>query len=154
MLYMALEQWGEENVIKYQSKPRMAAPIFPGMKMADLAITSTVEYGLRVGVYRLLEIFESFGVKPTLLSNGWAIERYPDLFKELDNMGYSIVLHAWDQSRWMWRLSGDDLRNEIRKCVDVARDVTGQRPLGWGSPATRQYKETIIKYGFGNRYFH
>lgn len=140
-IYLALEQWGEENMIKYQAQPRLIPQLLPGMNRVDLATTTTIEYGLRVGVWRLLEIFEEFGIKCTLLSNGLAIERYPELFQELDRLGYRIVLHGYDQSRFMVRLSEKELEQEIKTCVKIAQDVTGQRPLGWGSPATRQYEE-------------
>lgn len=140
-MYIAIEEWSEENMAKYGNPPLLTARFLPGMERPDLAITSTIEYGYRVGIWRLLEIFESFGVKPTLLSNGLAIERHPELFQELVRLGYRIVLHLYDQSRRAAQLSNEELREDIQRCVKVARDVTGQRPLGWGSPGTRQYKE-------------
>jgi allantoinase len=140
-MYIAIEEWDEESMVKYGNPPKVAPPLLKDMERPDLAIMSTFEYGYRVGIWRLLEIFEDFGVKPTLLSNGLAMERHPELFQELDSLGYRIVSHSYDQCKRVAQLSSEELREDIHRCVQIARDVTGQRPLGWGSPGTRQYEE-------------
>ncbi len=52
---LPLEEWGEESMVKYKHSPGLGPGIFEGMKKADLAMTSTIEYGTRVGIYRLMD---------------------------------------------------------------------------------------------------
>src|SRR5487761_1541270 len=65
----------------YSHGPKLA-PRLLGSK-PDLAITTTIEYGYRVGIYRLMDIWDELKVTPTVVSSGLAIDLHPELFREL-----------------------------------------------------------------------
>lgn len=150
-MYAALEDWGEETVVKYHHPPHLGPGIFLGMKSADLAVTTTIQYGFQVGIWRLLEIWEEENVYPSLLSSALAAERHPEVFDVLVKRGQKVVGHGYDQGRFMAQLSIEEQKEDVRRCVKVWREVTGQKPKGWGSPGTRQYEhllEILVEEGF------
>ena len=151
-MYVALEEWGEETSVKYNHPPQLGPSVFHGMKRADLAITTTIQYGFNVGIWRLLEIWEEAGVYPSLLSSALAAERHPDVFEVLVKRGQKVVGHGYDQGRFIAQLSSTkEVREDVRRCVKVFESIVGQRPKGWGSPGTRQYEnllEILVAEGF------
>jgi peptidoglycan/xylan/chitin deacetylase (PgdA/CDA1 family) len=60
----------------------------------DLANETNFEYGSRVGVWRLLDIFAKHGVKTTFLACARALERNPELGKELTASGHEPCSHS------------------------------------------------------------
>jgi len=113
------------------------------MERPDLAITSTIEYGYRVGIWRLMEVWERHDVKVSLVANALAAERHPALVRELLGQGHDLVAHGYEQSRAFTELSEDEQAENIDRCIRIFEDVTGSRPIGWGSPRARQYETTL-----------
>ena len=151
-MYVALEEWGEDTIAKYQRPPQLGPGAFLGMKRPDLAITTTIQYGFNVGIWRLLEIWEEMDVYPNLLSSALAAERHPDVFEVLVKRGQKVVGHGYDQGRFVAQLGKKgEVREDVRRCVKVFEKLIGQRPKGWGSPGTRQYEnliEALVEEGF------
>ena len=150
-MYVALEEWGEETIAKYQRPPQAGPGAFSGMKLPDLAITTTIQYGFNVGIWRLLEIWEEMDVYPNLLSSALAAERHPDVFEVLVKRGQKVVGHGYDQGRFIAQLSDKEMKEDVRRCVKIFEKIVGHRPKGWGSPGTRQYESlivTIVEEGF------
>lgn len=116
----------------------MADPI-PGMR--HHTVESCYEYGSRVGVWRILDLFEKHSMPLTIFAVGMAVERYPELIRTMHQMGHEICSHGY---RWIsyQQVNIEVERLEIRKCIDAIENACGQRPLGWftgrDSPHTRQ----------------
>jgi allantoinase len=142
-MYASVELWDGEGLVKYRHGPNLAPPPAPGMDRADLSITSTVEFGYRVGIYRLMDIWDEFGVRPALLSSGLAIETYTDIFKELTSKGHRIIGHGYEQSRYMVQMNADEQRAAMTRSIEVPQRVLGVKPNGWCSPGARQTEETL-----------
>lgn len=141
--YIGVEEWGHENIVKYKGTPAMAPPLFPGLKKADLGITTVKDYSWRVGIYRLMELLSELNLKTTLLTNGLAAELHPQVLKMLVDQGHEVVGHAYDQARYMLHLDRSGQKEDIEKTVFFIKEATGVRLRGWGSPGTRQTEETI-----------
>jgi allantoinase len=96
----------------------------------DLAAESMFEYGSRVGVWRVLRLFEERGLPLTIFGCAMAIERNPDLATVIREAGYDVCCHGW---RWVehFRLSEEEEREHIRRAVASLENTVGTRPLGW-----------------------
>lgn len=95
---------------------------------------SFAEYGLRVGVWRLLELAGDFDLKVGCLTNGYAAERYPSTLKAVSDAGHEIVAHGWSNDDGV---ASDDLgveRAEVRRTLDAIVAAVGDSPVGWLSP--------------------
>lgn len=148
---MAIEAWDWDSMDGKSHGPNLTARLLGGLNKPDLAITTTIEYGYRVGLPRLIDILDSVDVVPTLVSSALAIELLPDVFRELAAKGARVVGHGYKQDRFIGDMSPAEQEVDIRKCIEVCERILGQRPNGWGSPGTRQTEETLellAKLGF------
>src|ERR1043166_1849378 len=91
---------------------------------------SVWEYGSRVGIYRIIDLFDKYRVHPTIFACAQALERNPPVTAEFVERKYDIVSHGY---RWITHAGLDEAqeRNEIRKARDSFLRSTGQRVLGW-----------------------
>ncbi len=105
-----------------------ASPI--PLDQRDLLNESFFEYGSRVGVWRLLDLLDRHAIKCTFLACGLALERNPEVAREITRRGHEPAGHGY---RWeeYHKMSRDHEREAIRKAVDAIRRTTGERPLGW-----------------------
>ncbi len=118
---------GFQTACQYRGRPTP-----PGKP--DLYSLSFAEYGLRVGVWRLLEIIDQFKLKAGSLTNGLAAERYPKTLKAVSDAGHEIVAHGWTNDAGV---ASDDLeteRIEVRRTLDAITAAVGKSPVGWVSP--------------------
>ena len=100
----------------------------PGKR--DLAMESMFEYGSRVGVWRLLDIFDRQGVPATVFACAVAVERNPQLADYLRSASHEVVSHGY---RWeeVSTLGEVVEREHIRLAVQSLERTIGRRPLGW-----------------------
>ena len=56
---------------------------------------SDYEYGSRVGIWRLLNLFEAHKMPITCYAVGQALEKNPDVAKPLKEGGHEIASHAY-----------------------------------------------------------
>lgn len=101
-----------------------------GNEHRDLCVESVYEYGSRVGIWRLLRLFEEYGVTSTFFACAVALERNPAVAQAMRAGGHEPCSHGW---RWEehWRLSRDEERDHIRAAVELFEEVCGERPVGW-----------------------
>ena len=83
-----------------------------------------------LGVWRIMNILDEFNVKATFYCCALALERNPDVAREITARGHEVFGHG---NRWeeYFRMSRDEEREAIRSAVESIERTTGQRPLGW-----------------------
>jgi peptidoglycan/xylan/chitin deacetylase (PgdA/CDA1 family) len=96
----------------------------------DLAAESMFEYGSRVGVWRVLRLFEERGLPLTLNACAMAVERHAELAAVIRDRNYDICCHGW---RWVdhFLLSEEVERQHIARAIESLERSIGRRPLGW-----------------------
>ena len=72
---------------------------FPPMDLPlrDLGLESVFEYGSRVGIWRMLDLFDREEIKVTFYACGEALEANPSAAKEIVKRGHEICSHGY---RW------------------------------------------------------
>ncbi len=115
--------------------------VAPGRR--DLGMEGVFAYGLRAGLGRFLDAFDRAGVRATFWMCGRAVERTPELAREVVRRGHEPGCHGW-----VWRPNADYLdpaeeRAAILRATDAIEAATGVRPAGYfcrgsASPATRR----------------
>jgi putative urate catabolism protein len=106
-----------------------------------ISMESIYEYGSRAGVWRLLRLFERFDIPLTIFGVAMAMERNPDVVKAFVNAGHEICSHGY---RWInyQDVPEEVEREHMHRAIDVIKELTGERPLGWytgrTSPNTRR----------------
>lgn len=112
----------------------------PRHGVRHMSMESLYEYGSRVGVWRLRNLFRRNRVPVTVFAVGMAVEKTPEPVMALFNDGHEICSHGY---RWIdyQDVDPDTEREHMRKAIAAIEHLTGQRPLGWytgrTSPNTR-----------------
>ena len=100
------------------------------LSQRDLFNESFFEYGSRVGVWRLLNLFERYGVKTTFYCCAVALERNPEVARAIVERGHEVCGHGY---RWQeyHSMDRDSELDSIRRTVESLERTTGVRPVGW-----------------------
>ncbi|MEZ9008530.1 allantoinase PuuE [Vibrio sp. 10N.261.51.A3] len=95
-----------------------------------ISIESIYEYGSRVGVWRVLRLFDEYEIPLTVFAVAMAIERHPDVAKAMVEAGHEICSHGY---RWIdyQYIDESEERDHMTKAIEIIQQVTGQRPQGW-----------------------
>ena len=117
-----------------------AAP-WPGQRHPSLA--SIYEYGSRVGVWRLLNLFARYEIPLTIFSVAMALERNPAVAEAAMAAGHEICSHGY---RWIdYRDVPEDVEREhLERAIEIIRRLTGERPLGWYTGRTSERTRALV----------
>jgi allantoinase len=88
-------------------------------------------YGMRVGIWRILELCAALDVRPTLALNGSVCDSYPQIVAATQRAGWEVMAHGFEQ-RAMPAL--EDERAAVRAALDRIERETRIRPRGWLGP--------------------
>ena len=110
---------------------------------------SNLEYGTRVGYWRLMETFERYNVKITLSASGKAVEKSPWLAKDASSRGHEVATHG-HRNRTHSKMSEEEESQIISKSVSVIKDATGKAPVGWHTRSERSpfTRNLLVENGF------
>jgi peptidoglycan/xylan/chitin deacetylase (PgdA/CDA1 family) len=113
------------------------------MPYPDLRHYSLRDYGNRIGVFRIMDALDRFGVRPTFAVNGRLAERYPALVREVVARGDEIIAYGWHMDALHHEgLSEAEESALIERTVGVLREMSGQPVTGWLSPARNESTRT------------
>jgi allantoinase len=96
----------------------------------NYSIESFYEYGSRVGIWRLLRLFDHHQIPLTFFITGYALILNPPFTKYLEGSTHEVAGHGW---RWInyANISEPAEKKDIIRCVDTIEQLTGKRPKGW-----------------------
>jgi len=114
----------------------------PENNMADY---SAGFFSARVGVPRLLKLFEKLGIadKITWFIPGHSIESFPEQTKSILDTGCELGLHGYTHEGAP-QLTESQEREVLEKCIELATNLTGKKPKGYRAPLY-QLRETTVK---------
>ncbi|KAL8710534.1 MAG: hypothetical protein Q9220_004967 [cf. Caloplaca sp. 1 TL-2023] len=121
----------------------------PDNNMADY---SAGIFAGKVGAPRLVRLFKKLGVadKMTWFIPGHSMETFPAEVKQVVDSGCEIGLHGYSHEG-AYQMTEQQEEDVLRKCIDLATNLTGKKPIGYRAPLY-QIRETTIplleKYGF------
>ena len=110
----------------------MGNPLKPGFK--DTASLQWAEYALTHGIYRMLDIAESCGVKVTSSVSGIISESHPETLKRLHDGGHEIQAHCWAQGQLPIYMSREEEDANMKQCIEAFDKSLGMVPKGFGVP--------------------
>ena len=94
----------------------------------DVPNYSWVEYGMRCGMPRLLDMLGQRGIKASAFTNAQVADVYPSLAKAVVGANWELVGHGWFQRSLK---QSEDEAAEIRRCLDRLQELSGTRVRGW-----------------------
>jgi allantoinase len=109
----------------------------------DVLNYSWRDYGVRVGIWRLMDIMDRYGIKGTVALNSDVCDRYPRIIESGNQLGWEWMGHGTSNSVLLNRQPEDEERALVRGVVDTIHKGTGKRPRGWLSPALSESHRTL-----------
>ncbi len=145
------EEGGENNILHGDAASEsflseiVAAQPLPGVR--HISMESLYEYGSRVGVWRLLRLFEKKRIPLTIFAVAMAAERNPAVIKAMVEAGHEIASHGFRWINYQY-IPEEEERAHLHQAMVILEQVSGSRPLGWytgrTSPNTRRL---VAEYG-------
>src|SRR3990172_4353317 len=114
------------------------------LKLRDLRVEKMIEFGGKVGMWRLLELLDREQALCSVLTTGRSVEVYQEVIREFHKRGHEITAHGWAEDVSSYEFDDpEEERKYIRRTADAIERVTGQRPTGWLSPRATPSPNTL-----------
>ena len=106
----------------------VGASAYPGQR--NMNMESIYEYGARAGFWRLHRLFSDRQMPVTVFGVAMALQRNPAVVDAMWKAKWEIASHGY---RWIDYQSVEEKieREHMQKAIEIHREVTGERPLGW-----------------------
>jgi allantoinase len=101
------------------------------------------DYGPRVGVWRMMEIMDRYGVRGTVALNSDVCDHYPRIIQAGNKLGWEWMGHGKNNSILLGNKSEDEERALIKYIVAAITKGTGKAPRGWLGPALTETHNTL-----------
>ncbi len=98
------------------------------------------EYGMRIGIWRIMDALKKHRIKPTMSINARVCETRSRVAQAALDAGWEFMAHTYIQ---MPIHKVEDQRAMIRKTIDVLKKFTGKAPTGWLGPGRGQTPATL-----------
>ena len=110
------------------------------------------DYGNRVGIYRLLTLFNRYGVRATAFVDAATARRYPHAIRSTIDAGWELAASGVDRAHLHYGgLEREDEAALITETLDALRPFTAEPIVGWQSPGLSESSSTLdllAEHGF------
>ena len=114
-----------------------------GRPFPDYARVSHRDYGHRVGIFRVLDVLERHGIRPTVAMDAMTAANYPYLVRHCLDRGCEIIGHGISVSRMITgNMPEQEERDYIRESLEALTQATGEAPAGWMGPEYGESERT------------
>jgi peptidoglycan-N-acetylglucosamine deacetylase len=91
-------------------------------------------FGVRTGVYRILRLFEKYGLPATFFVPGYTIEHHTKAIEAIRDAGFEMACHG-NVHEVLSMLDEDAERRVMQEQLDIYQQYLGIRPVGYRSPS-------------------
>ena len=109
------------------------------------------DYGNRVGIWNLFDLFDEFGLPASCIVNSWLYDDYPEIFDRIRKRGDAIVGHGRTNAELQRGLWEEDERRLIAEATAAIEREEGKPPMGWlgpGSVETAVTPDLLAEMGY------
>lgn len=145
--------WICPNIEHYEWLP---SPIhvrdpWPRTPHPDVLSYSLKDYGNRVGIWPMFEMFDRLGLRATVSLGLGSFEHFPQVLEACEKRGWDYMCHGIYNTQYLWGLEEEQEREVIADCVASFKRMTGRQMAGWFSPAishTLRTPDLVAEAGF------
>ena len=135
--------WVIPNIEHFHiDRPGTAMRAASTSQVPDVYNVAWRDYGLRVGIWRQMAIFDKYGIRATVALNAEVCDHYPVVVEEGVKRGWEFMGHGMTNSQSMYGLPEDQERDVIQRTVARIEQAVGKRPRGWLGPGLAETMRT------------
>ncbi len=112
-------------------------------KVPDVVMWSERDYGNRVGVFRIMETLDRYGIRGTVALNSNLCAEHPQIIAEGNKRKWEWIGHNESNTRQLNEAPPGEEVNIIRRTLDTIGKASGRRPTGWLSSGLQQTWDTL-----------
>jgi allantoinase len=112
-------------------------------RLPDIINYTWRDYGMRAGIWRVIDVLDKYGIKPTATMNSDVARAYPAVLEEMVSRDWEIANHGVTNSVHLYGLGADDQRAMIEESTEAIEKATGTRPVGWLSPGLSEAYDSL-----------
>jgi len=101
------------------------------------------DYGNRVGIWRLFDLYDEFSLHTSCLINSYLYEYHPEICDRIRQRGDEFVGHGRTNAEKQKGLWEDDERRLIEDVTSAIEKHEGKRPKGWLGAAAAETNVTL-----------
>jgi len=131
-----VEEWDIEKPMarQYLTAPQGVATV------PDVPNWAWHEYGMRVGIWRIMEALAKRKIRATTAINANVCRAYPAVAQAMRDARWEFMGHGVKQGALHLV---PDQRQVIRESIALIREFTGKKPKGWLGPGLTETWETL-----------
>lgn len=130
------------NIEHFPFGEGMGVPLAPAQPEPDVVNFSWRDYGNRIGVWRLLELFDELKLPAAALANSAIYDHAPQIMAAFRQRGDEIVGHGRTNAERQGPMSEAEERALIEKATAVLTRHEGKKPAGWMGPWVSESRVT------------
>jgi peptidoglycan/xylan/chitin deacetylase (PgdA/CDA1 family) len=133
--------WIIPNIERFRFD-RPTADLGPTAMSPDIPSFAQRDYGPRVGIWRMMDVMEKYGLRATVALNSDVCRFYPQVIKAGVERSWEWMGHGITNSE---RLVGMDEARERATIQEVVKNITestGSPPRGWLGPGLSETHQT------------
>lgn len=147
VLTVNVECWDpvpEKGKLSYPGGPNLL-PIPLPEGVPDFVNHTWREYGQRVGIWRILEVFDKHQIQATATINTSLGKRFPRILDELKKRDWELVAHSQVENDLLVNFTRDREAEKayIQATLAEYEEVVGRKAKGWLSPSVSPTVNTL-----------
>jgi allantoinase len=124
-----------------------------GGKIPDVVMWSDRDYGNRVGVWRLMEVLDRYGIRASVALNSLVCDHHPVIIEEGNKRKWEWMGHNESNTRRLNEAPPGKEREIIKRTFATIKRVAGAAPVGWLSSGLQETWESLdLLAAEGGRY--
>jgi len=136
--------WVIPNIEFFSLEDRVpAAAGGSAIEPPDVPQWATRDYGNRVGVFRLMNVLDRYGVRGTVALNSAVCAQHPAIIREAVAREWEFMGHNQTNTRRLNAVPADQEHGIIRDTLETIEAATGSRPRGWLGSGLQETWETV-----------
>ena len=114
-----------------------------GMESPNVPIWAARDYGNRVGVFRMMDVLDRYGLRATVCLNSDICIYHPRIIEEGMKRNWEWMGHNTTNSHFPSFLPKAQQQAMIYECLETIEKSTGVRPKGWLGPGLWESWDTL-----------
>jgi peptidoglycan-N-acetylglucosamine deacetylase len=115
-----------------------------------LSTHSMLRYGPEVGVPRIIDMCNNFGIKQTFFVPGWCAEQYPKAVELMVKNGHEVATHGY-LHEYPNEMTKEHEQFWTHKATEAIAKISGMRPRGYRAPWYKYSKHStdiLVEEGY------